>query len=449
MADGEYEHPDPFRKGLRDAVLFSTASISMLLCFGVLIIYLGMRISNPIMANRVSLRIAVAISFVDIFFELANILSQVTDASRQALCSTSMYLIIAFGLLSSFLTACIAFNLLLVFAFKRPATYTYELIYFTVSAVLAFGVPIIGLATDRIGWTGTECWFKVREDEAWNTLYFWEWGIFYGWILLCVVFCVCALVTVRIKLSHEAKHLETTMNASYSTSQLSRMGQKTAAEKLKGLVHKAISRIAWYTIVPLLAWAPNIAADASGFLKDGNIGWQWLVGANFGLGLLGSMNAIIFLFDPNVSRWFDAMRYRFVKRHYFACTAEYIKPTPSLQSLQFVEQPSPIKYFIARRILYRHRDHVRRMREVERANKHAAQDPRGARPSETANVGMKRPTYPPQNYTSNDDDYYFDQTQSQIGSGLTPQVPPHLISTASTRSGSDSNEAVAREIEML
>lgn len=379
-----------------------------------------------------------------------------------------MYGIIFFGLLSTLLTSCIAFNLLFVFVLKRPTTSTLEAIYFGFTFAISFALPTLAIATGRIGWAGGECWFKTNEGEASNVLYAWEWGIFYGWVLFTIIFCAAVLIAVRTKLSKEQSkiisdlHTRHTISDSRSqttgiTAQIARRNAQKA-KKMKKLVNQAISRIAWYPIVPLLSQIMNIGADADGFI-NGKIRWQMLVAANFGLGLMGTMNAIIFFFDPNVERWWKELRYQYVVRHYFVRTppdapielksrsnigletsqGDSFRVLPSLDLDQAPElrpqhQTSTIKYWIAKYFMLRYGDHARRIKELGLAKKASTKR------SENQ-MSHKRPQhkYPPTSPQSSSFGGLSDE--ENYGSGRTG----HTISTVS----SNSNERVAEEIQML
>ncbi|KAJ3280865.1 hypothetical protein HK104_000354 [Borealophlyctis nickersoniae] len=452
------------------------------------------------MANRVSLRIAVTISAVDFFFELFNIFSQMTNENRQALCSISMYGIIFFGLLSTLLTSCIAFNLLFVFVLKRTTTTTLEAIYFGITFVISFALPTLAIATGRIGWADGECWFKTTEDEPGSALYRWEWGIFYAWVLFTIVFCAVALIAVRIKLGREQAKISSGLGSgsqgrSYSderwnarsqpsspTSSVSNQVARRNAQKakqMKNLVNQAISRIAWYPIVPLLSQIMNIGADADGFI-NGSIRWQMLVAANFGLGLMGTMNAIIFFFDPNVERWWKEVRYQYVVRHYFSRVSPE-EPIPvrsrsdntvwgqgqngvpawgsrgevdSFRVLSSIElergpnvtpqETSTFKYWIAKIFLLRSGDHARRIKELGSQRKAAAKRAESRSQMNTPKKPQNR--YPPTSpgtssfgFTS----YGLSLSDDEMGGGHGRTA--HTMSTTS----SNSIERVAQEIQYL
>ncbi|KAJ3283431.1 hypothetical protein HK104_010392 [Borealophlyctis nickersoniae] len=310
-------------------------------------------------------------------------------------------------------------------------------------------------------------------------LYAWEWGIFYGWVLFTIVFCAVVLVGVRIKLGREqaeissglgsvrsdlddqshwdARSQPSSPSAPVSNQVASRNARK--AKKMKKLVNQAVSRIAWYPIVPLLSQIMNIGADADGFI-NGSIRWQMLVAANFGLGLMGAMNAIIFFFDPNVDRWWKEIRYQYVVRHYFSRTSpegpvasglrlasnttkgevEAFRVLPSVDlerapDVKAPQQTSTVKYWIAKIFLLRRGDHANRMKELGLQKKAAAK--RAESQTQPNTLKRTQHRYPP-------------TTPGTTSFGLSSddEMGDRMGQTMSSVSA-NSIERVAEEIQML
>ncbi|KAI8804064.1 hypothetical protein BJ742DRAFT_776542 [Cladochytrium replicatum] len=184
--------------------------LSALLSLMVVGFYQLMRKRYPALSDRVTLRLAVAVSLADFVFNFAYFISVLPNQENgwYFLCTTSTYILIMAGLASMFLVCSMAFNLLMVFVLNKPAVNSrIERWYYTVSAFAAIGLATVPLASGRLGWTRYECWYIYDENESFLNQLLWEWLTFYLWVAITVLFCTGCCILFWAHLTRRAKKL--------------------------------------------------------------------------------------------------------------------------------------------------------------------------------------------------------------------------------------------------
>ncbi|KAI8809857.1 hypothetical protein BJ742DRAFT_213570 [Cladochytrium replicatum] len=184
--------------------------LSALLSLMVVGFYQVMRKRYPALSDRVTLRLAVAVSLADFVFNFAYFVSVLPNQENgwYFLCTTSTYILILAGLASMFLVCSMAFNLLMVFVLNKPAVNSrIERWYYTVSVFAAIGVATVPLASGRLGWTRYECWYIFYQNESMINQLLWEWLTFYLWVAITVIFCTGCCILFWAHLTTRAKKL--------------------------------------------------------------------------------------------------------------------------------------------------------------------------------------------------------------------------------------------------
>ncbi|KNC98293.1 uncharacterized protein SPPG_06689 [Spizellomyces punctatus DAOM BR117] len=322
--DGGYEGDDftwvdPYASEWDKLTTVSTtlATFSIAMSLATLLVFTLMRYYLPTLSNRVSLRLVSFIAIADIVYECAWMgLNYVTYADTPE-CTTVMYFIVAGNLASVFMSAAIALNIFLVFVIKFGVTPIYERMYYIASASVAILLPIIAVATKRLGYNGDECWFRGPPDDLLNGIGP-QWGFLYGWITLVCILCSIATFLFWYVLYQNQKQLRDIPNRVGSTAASAKKNNK--ARKKEQLVNKAVSRISWYCVVPLLAQSWNIILDVylhlGGSYETFTSVWITYLACIFAA-LQGTMNSTIFLLlDPTVGHAREALRKHLVQAHY-------------------------------------------------------------------------------------------------------------------------------------
>ncbi|KNC97819.1 hypothetical protein, variant [Spizellomyces punctatus DAOM BR117] len=220
-----------------------------------------------------------------------------------------MYFVVAGNLASVFMSAAIALNIFLVFVVKFGVTPIYERMYYIGSASVAILLPIIGVATKRLGFNGEECWFKGPPDDLTNA--------FGSECLVCVLCSIATFLFWYVLYQNQKQMLELPNRI---TSTLASAKKSKKSRKKEQLVNRAVSRISWYCVVPLLAQSWNIILDIY-LLLGGNYGtftsvWMAYLACIFA-SLQGTMNATVFLLlDPTVEHARKSLRKHLVQTHY-------------------------------------------------------------------------------------------------------------------------------------
>ncbi|KAJ3173466.1 hypothetical protein HDU88_002552 [Geranomyces variabilis] len=355
MADSTSSTPgDAYQRDERyNRASAAGAFLSLTLCFFVLVLFALIYCYQRHLYQRLSFRLVLAGTICDVFYAIAYVVStKPSSPDDNTLCVASMFIQEVFLLGSLFCTTSISMNLLLVFVIKVRSDRPYEKIYFVTSAVLAFVVPMSALIAGRFGFDGSECWYILDEadDSGWNrkTLA-WEWGTYYGWVLLvCIVCSVCTVLfhisVGRVKPPRQANVSDGLGNASAK-----------AFLKTERLIHQA------------------------GYFATTD-DWLWLT-ANFMSGAMGALNSLVFIiFDPSFATACGVLRANLVYRHYLRyLTQRRVSKNPAKR-----KKTSLMMYHFVRLCLLRQSDVDRMAKKAQSDDaKRAARRDAGKSPSET------------------------------------------------------------------
>ncbi|KAI8822595.1 uncharacterized protein EV422DRAFT_405927 [Fimicolochytrium jonesii] len=290
------------------------AGLSIILGSAVVVTFLLIRKYQPALASRVSLRLAVVGVSCDICYGIAYLISCLPTGPSK-LCDWSMFFTVLFLLCSLFLTASIGLNLLLVFVLKVQKDRHIERTCYFACGVMAVLVPSIGQGMGVFGWDGSECWYAYDKevDPSYDKVFAWQWGTYYFWILSVSIFCTTCLILFALaaRNPHKAQKSDAAILSSKDASV-----QKQFAKTDK-LVRKAVGRIKWYCVVPLVAHFFSFFSDMYYRAYGINVMWAMDV-ANFMSAAMGALSATIFFtLDPSVAHAFKKLRTSFFQAYYF------------------------------------------------------------------------------------------------------------------------------------
>ncbi|KAI9091151.1 hypothetical protein DFS34DRAFT_334370 [Phlyctochytrium arcticum] len=288
--------------------------MSIIACCSVLFAYFFLRSKYPHLTNRVSLRLAVTGSVYDLLYSVFMLLSAIPQGFNNRLCPASMSLQILFLLMSLFTSLLISFNLLLVFVLKFKTTDKYERAYNVGCVLVAVIIAAVPLGFGAFGWDGTECFYYFDEClgmDLFSSLA-WQWGTYYSWVLMVVVFCSISGFIFYWKASRPMAQLV------HDSQIKSQVFQKEQFNDTYVAMCKAVHRIKWYCLVPLVAQGPVVFIGVWDFVHDETPVWLWWI-ANFTCASQGLLNAsVFFIFDPSIAYSFRRLRAHIVRKYYLS-----------------------------------------------------------------------------------------------------------------------------------
>ncbi|KAI8589597.1 hypothetical protein BDZ88DRAFT_506957 [Geranomyces variabilis] len=322
MSDNSDSSNDPAATSGQDALdsaLFDRASkagsgLSLVLGSFVVCCMIMIYRFQPKLFKRVSLRLVLVGTCCDMVYALGVLLSALpTDYDQDPLCAASMFIQLVFLLGSLFCTASIGLNLLIVFVLKVRSDRPFEKIYYSTSAFVSAVVPLVALCAGRFGFDGTECWYSITHDspESEREAFIWQWITYYGWVLLVCIFCLGCTILFHFsvaRVAHPAANNATGTNIHEATNK--------AFKNTDRLIRRAVDRIRWYCVVPIVAHIWSLVCDTQAYVTGDQPKWLWAT-ANFMSGAMGALNSIIFIsLDPSFHMATSRLRVYLVYRHY-------------------------------------------------------------------------------------------------------------------------------------
>ncbi|KAI8815899.1 uncharacterized protein EV422DRAFT_340538 [Fimicolochytrium jonesii] len=288
------------------------AGLTMILGTAAVCTFFLIRRFQPALASRVSLRLAIVGVTSDILYSLAYLISCLPTGPTP-LCTWSMFFTVFFLLSSLFLTAAIGLNLLMVFVFKVQKDRHIERTCYVVCAGVAVLVPAVAVGLDVFGWDGTECWYTYDDSagggESYSRVFAWQWATYYFWILGVVVFCTTCLVLFAITARNPLK--------AAAMDPAKDVAAQKHFSKTEKLVRKAVGRIKWYCLVPLVAHFFTFAADMYFRAVGVNLMWMMMAANLMSTGMGAMSSTVFFTLDPSVQHAFKRFRLYFFTTYYF------------------------------------------------------------------------------------------------------------------------------------
>lgn len=281
---------NPLSEHDRQVILYNVISFnafSIFCCVLVLTLYFFFKKRHPASVDRVSIRLAVATSGVDLLYSFIQIWSNLPLTEDQCGIATFSYVFVT--LLSCFLIAMVAVNLHLVFLLNKERTEVYEPWYYILSFVLALIISSVGWFSDQYGMDPviTGCWFS--KDGTLEGLV-WQWLVLYGWIALIFLYCLTVVIAVSWHIHRQLSRIERSTSGSTSAP-LHKLRQRKRLQVLR--------RILLYPSIPLISQALSVvvAMDIY-FTREHTFALVILSFAT--TSLQGMLNSSIFLTDPMI-----------------------------------------------------------------------------------------------------------------------------------------------------
>jgi len=357
----------PTPEQLEIIVLTATVlnSISILACLIVVAVYFYCRTKFPQLVDRVSLRLAVVISVIDLLYSAFQIFSDVLTVPGPV-CAFSVWGYLEFSLVSLLLTASVAMNLQMIFIHNKRDMGNFERWYYGVSFGVATAVVSAGWAAGAYGWDPIEsqCWY-VEDGTLIGTI--WQWLTGYVWLAVAILYCFGVVAVVLHKVSREQRQMQMLTTLGIATrmqedpDDVSRysmampptpvdanrfsmaMAQspiegnrysmamplspvpssallpgvgKAATTKLRreerrrkrATLLRIMKRIILYPVVPIITQSMNLVVTMQAYVLGYNT-FVLLLLCFIGTSVQGLLNALVFLMDPNVKSCLTAIRH--------------------------------------------------------------------------------------------------------------------------------------------
>lgn len=181
-------------------------SFSILGCLIVIVVYLYLRHINIRTVDRVSIRLAFAACVSDLLYSIAQIWSDVSKTESSG-CSISVLFYVFFSLFTTIMITMVAVNLQLVFLCGWRNTDSAEKWYYGAALVLSAAPSFCGLIFKQYGWSEAQesCWF-VGDGTPQSLM--WQWGVLYGLVSLCILYCLATVIAVLVKVFLEQKKIQ-------------------------------------------------------------------------------------------------------------------------------------------------------------------------------------------------------------------------------------------------
>ncbi|CAH1757174.1 18821_t:CDS:2 [Entrophospora sp. SA101] len=262
--------------------------------FLVLLIMTIMWFYDRKLVNRVSLRLTAMISFVDILTGGAVLAYTLRIPLDDPICTAIGFAMSFLPLLYLLLTVMIAFNLQIVFLHRKKVSSFSDRWYIPVAVLLASIINVPPLIYKVFGYDtdARECLYRnsFSEETKW-----WKFATFFVPITISMVYCTVVLMVVVCKLIFEHRKLAEVITTSKSNTTLT-----AKARDKKILLLKLVSRIALYSIIPLLSVSGIVVLTMySSINKDlKSEPLPLILWSIIGSCLPGFFNCIAFLFDP-------------------------------------------------------------------------------------------------------------------------------------------------------
>ncbi|KAI8925300.1 hypothetical protein BC831DRAFT_277563 [Entophlyctis helioformis] len=267
--------------------------VSAFLSLVVIFIYLLLRHNLPVIANRVTLRLAVAISTADLFYSISNIfvVELYTDQSR--VCAGSMFLHLVAGLASMMLATMVAVNLHIVFLLRLQNTLWCEKWYYIVSLAVPLGLAASQVGQGHLGTGGEGCGYMFPSDWTTTRRQLEILLVWYGWVAITVF---ASIIATYVLWSEMHK-------------QISRRQMPSRRVKLFVQLRRTILRLSCYSLVPFLSQA--VAFTAYAIRDAGHVrGMGRMFEASQGL-----LHAIVFFYDPAMAIVLEDVRQYLIDKY--------------------------------------------------------------------------------------------------------------------------------------
>ncbi|CAJ0756890.1 5707_t:CDS:2 [Entrophospora sp. SA101] len=260
--------------------------------FGIFV-YFYIRYKYPRLVDRVTFRLALATMISDFGICIALLINSAFGSPIGSTCTGVIWAYVFFSLTSIFFPTCIALNLQIVFLHEYRGRCKLEMLYFTVSTVLALILSLLPFADHMYAWNYPEggCFFR---DSGTKLSITWQWGSFYVWEILCILYCIIILICVAVKL-----YKNRSVNANISGQTVTSQYEKNVLRN-KTIMSLVVKKAIWYPIVPIITQAPNFLVETDIYVNQ-RINYAFLIMSSLNAAQ-GFLNTIVFMQDIAVSR---------------------------------------------------------------------------------------------------------------------------------------------------
>ncbi|KAG0046058.1 hypothetical protein BGZ83_008745 [Gryganskiella cystojenkinii] len=182
------------------------------------------RVIKQAPAQKTRMLIILFIAISNAGFALANVVTDLTNATTYLPCSVSAWCYVFFQLLTCLLIIVSTFRLCGVFLFKQQRPFPTKAVAFCplVAFILASSPAFAGQYDFDI--CGRYCWFKLEGDNGvdCHVRSYWAWACFYVWMIvfLAILFGSTSFVMLKIAYSvmHSRSDLKNVVNATMDDS---------------------------------------------------------------------------------------------------------------------------------------------------------------------------------------------------------------------------------------
>ncbi|RUS16049.1 hypothetical protein BC937DRAFT_91655 [Endogone sp. FLAS-F59071] len=250
-----------------------------------------LRAHDKRLVNRISLRLQLAISVLDILRAIE---------------------IIFLGY--CLLNAMIAFNLHWVFLLGNPADSRFEKWYYIISFVLGSVPPGIVFILGRFDWDPAQqyCWFK----DSWTTeAHLSEIFSLVIWCLIPMLYSLVVVIAVAQKLHSSSRQIAKAMkSAGNSRDKATFSDIESKQRKTQHMVHRLITRILLYPLIPLITQGPYFLSELWMICRI-EISWAADLAGVISTDLPGILNFIAFMVDPAFHNSLESIRKDLLERY--------------------------------------------------------------------------------------------------------------------------------------
>ncbi|KAL1920986.1 uncharacterized protein VTP21DRAFT_11621 [Calcarisporiella thermophila] len=277
----------------------------------VVLITLGLWLYDRRLVDRISLRLNVAISLVDIA-KAAAILYYTFYTVEGFWCSFNVFFIVLTTNLYLFLTTSIAFNLQWVVLMEKPyRPWMEKWLYFFGSIFISLVFSVPPFIAGRYGLDRAQgfCWYQ----DSWTMpAKIWEW---YSWVIptsINIIYCmvVTGLVAAKIYRSNALLNKQISTDVGTATPRhISSIQRRTQLA-----VNRVLIRILLYPLIPFLTQTVFIISEVYIHVHNKNL-WGLVLAGNLTTDIPGLCNFIAFLVDPALYNALDKIKADLVDRH--------------------------------------------------------------------------------------------------------------------------------------
>ncbi|KAL1916388.1 uncharacterized protein VTP21DRAFT_5579 [Calcarisporiella thermophila] len=267
--------------------------------------------------NRVSLRLNLAISIIDIVKAALIFSYTFADSSSGWWCGFSVWFITQLTIWYLFLSAAIAFNLQWIILSEKPLyPWMERYIYFLGTFLASLAVTLPAYIAGRFGFDRAQgsCWFV----DSWTTTSkIWEWFTFVMPTLLTIIYCnvVVGFVVAKIYKGNRAlnKSLRSTGNVSSSANSIPQH-ISSLQRRTQLAVNRVLARIVLYPLIPFITQTLIVTSEIYIMIRV-DINQPLSLAGNAATDLPGILNCIAFLIDPAVANAFGRIRRDLIERY--------------------------------------------------------------------------------------------------------------------------------------